>query len=266
MITVTPIGSALGATVEGVEFDGPIVCEAAAIRAAWVDHGVIFFPQLHPTPDQQMALARALGEPEAHGDDGDDSREYERVGGHREIIEIANRPVNRADFWHTDATFREEPPAGSILAMRDIPPTGGDTMWLSTAAAYDALPSALQQMCDGLVAQHGHPPLTGTTDHPVVTVHPDSGRRVLYVNRAWTARIKGMNRTYSSKLLAMLCDFAEQPEWTIRWRWSPGDVAAWDNRSTQHYAVYDYGDYPRMGHRIIVKGAAPIGLNPGSSR
>ena len=115
MLTITPIGPAVGATIEGVEFDGDTVGDAAEIRAAWIEHGVVFFPQLHPTPDQQMALARALGVPESHGDFGDDTREYERVSGHRELIEVANRPVNRADFWHTDATFREEPPAGSIL-------------------------------------------------------------------------------------------------------------------------------------------------------
>jgi taurine dioxygenase len=260
MLTITPVGSALGATVEGVEFDGDSVVEAEAIRRAWVEYGVVFFPELHPTPDQHMALARALGTPESHGDFGDDTRDYERVGGHREIIEIANRPVNRADFWHTDATFREEPPAGSILCLRDVPPTGGDTMWLSTAAAYDALPDPLKDMVGQLTAEHGRPPMTGTADHPVVAVHPDSGRRVLYVNRAWTNRIKGMKYTYSTRLLEMLCDFAEQPEWTIRWTWTPGDVAAWDNRSTQHYAVYDYGDYPRMGHRVIVTGQRPVGI------
>ncbi|MEM7141322.1 MAG: TauD/TfdA family dioxygenase [Actinomycetota bacterium] len=262
MLTVTKIGSALGATIEGVTFDADVVNDAAAIRAAWIEHGVVFFPQLHPTPDQQMALARALGEPEAHGEFGDDTRndDYVRVGGHRELIEIANRPVNRADFWHTDATFREAPPAGSILAMVDVPPAGGDTMWLSTAAAYDALPDAIRAMVDQLTAQHGRPPLTGTADHPVVAVHPVSGRRCLYVNRAWTNRITGMAYTYSTKLLDMLYDVVEQPEWTIRWTWSPGDVAAWDNRSTQHYAVYDYGDYPRMGHRVIVSGEAPVGI------
>ena len=262
MLTITPLSPAIGATIEGVTFDGATVNDAEAIRAAWIEHGVVFLPQLHPTPDQQMALARALGEPEAHGEDGDDTRNdlYVRVGGHRELIEIANRPVNRADYWHTDATFREMPPAGSILAMVDVPPSGGDTMWLSTTAAHDALPEALRAEVAPLTAVHGHPPLTGVTEHPVIAVHPESGRKALYVNRAWTSSVAGMDESDSRRLLDTLCDHAEQPDWTIRWTWTNGDVAMWDNRSTQHFAHYDYGDYPRMGHRVIVKGERPVGV------
>lgn len=260
MLTITRIGSTLGATVEGIEFSGDQVANAADIKAAWAQHGVIFFPGLDPTPDQQMALARALGSPEAHGDTDDDTREYERVGGHRELIVLDADPKNRADFWHTDATFRTAPPAGSVLCLRDVPPVGGDTMWLSTAAAYDSLPEPIKELAEKLTGVHGRPPMTGTTEHPVVTVHPVTGRKVLYANPAWTSRIEGMSPTASKALIELFRDFTEQPGNTIRWSWSPGDVAAWDNRSTQHYAVRDYGDYPRTGHRVIVAGEPPVGV------
>jgi len=261
MLTIKRIGSALGATIEGVTFDADGVRDAADIKAAWVEHGVVFFPGLNPTPDQQMALAHALGVPEAHGDGGADTREYERVGGHRELIVLDSQPKNRADLWHTDATFRETPPAGSILCLRDVPPVGGDTLWLSTAAAYDNLPDPIRQLAEQLNAVHGRPPMTGTFEHPVVTVHPVTGRRALYVNHAWTNSIAGMAPATSKALIELFRSFLETPELTIRWSWSAGDVAAWDNRTTQHYAVRDYGDYPRTGHRVIVAGERPGGVS-----
>ena len=143
-ITVTRIGRALGATVEGVRFDGDDVVDADQVRTAWLEHQVVLFPRLDPTPEEHLALARALGTPEVHGDSDDDSRTYDHAGGHAEISVFQGD--GRADFWHTDATFRPEPPAGSLLCLRTVPPVGGDTLWSSTTAAFDGLSAELKDL------------------------------------------------------------------------------------------------------------------------
>jgi len=255
-ITVTRIGRALGATVEGVRFDGDDVVDADQVRTAWLEHQVVLFPGLDPTPEEHLALARTLGTPEVHGDSDDDSRTYDHAGGHPEISVFQGD--GRADFWHTDATFRPEPPAGSLLCLRTVSPVGGDTLWSSTAAAFDGLSDELKDLARSLRAVHGQPPTTGRAIHPVVTRHPETGREVLYVNRGWTRDLEGYDVRNGRRVLSMFFDLMEQPEYEVRWRWSPGDVAAWDNRSTMHRRVLDYGDDKRVGHRVIIRGEAPV--------
>tara|TARA_B100000686_G_C16774420_1_gene967423 strand:+ start:1384 stop:2268 length:885 start_codon:yes stop_codon:yes gene_type:complete len=251
------IGKALGATIEGVEFDESGVVEPDQVKNAWLEHQVVVFPELNPTPDQHLALAQALGTPEVHGNSKDDSRTYFTVEGYPEITVLQGD--DRADFWHTDATFRPEPPAGSLLCLREVPPVGGDTLWLSTDAAFQGLPEGLKDYARSLNAIHGQPPATDRFTHPVVARHPLTGHEILYINRGWTRDLEGHDVRIGRRILSMFFDLMEQPEYQMRWQWSPGDVVAWDNRSTMHRRVRDYDpdDEVRVGHRVIVKGEKP---------
>ena len=184
------------------------------------------------------------------------------------------------DNWHTDVTFSKTPPLAGILAAKRVPPIGGDTLWSDSAAAYEALSEPLRRFLDGLTARHSvaksfpperwqsdpafkeryeravakHPPV----DHPVVRTHPVSGRKGLFVNEGFTTHINGVKPRESEALLKFLFAHAGQPEFTIRWRWAVDDVAFWDNRNTQHYAVADYLPERRTMHRATVNGDEPF--------
>jgi taurine dioxygenase len=174
-----------------------------------------------------------------------------------------------AERWHADASWLEAPPMATALRMAQIPPVGGDTCWASVTEAYDALIPPMQGMLDQLTAEHWMIPsleamrLTARSDdiqfvHPVVAVHPETGRKALYVSEGWTRRIVELPPAQSTHLLALLYDHVKSPMFTMRWRWSPGDVALWDNRSVQHYAVPDY-DKGRIIQRLVLKGERPRG-------
>jgi taurine dioxygenase len=199
---------------------------------------------------------------------------------------IDNHVDNPTDnnFWHTDVTFIDTPPMGSILAARQLPPTGGDTMWASMTAAFDALSTPMQRFLEGLEAVHDfsyaftaqglagsqagreryekavaeNPPVT----HPVVRTHPETGERGLFVNSVFTRRIKGLRREESQALMAFLNAHVQKPEFVVRWRWRPGDVAFWDNRNTQHRAVDDFLPHRRVMTRATVLGDRPRFLSP----
>jgi taurine dioxygenase len=256
-LTVTPLPQALGARVEGLDLTRALdAATAERLRAAWLENLVLFFPGLGLTEQQHVALGSVFGALAATTQGSDDKRSHEALGPNGEILVLdGSRPADRANAWHTDVTFTPSPPIGSLLSMRVCPGKGGDTLWSNQYAAYEALSPAVREFVDGLEAVHGRPGLTGSSTHPVVTTHPESGRRALFVNRGWTTRIVGLSQIESNGVLGMLFDHAERPEFCTRWTWTAGDAALWDNRCTMHYAVDDYGDAARVLHRVTIYGS-----------
>lgn len=253
-LAVTPLPQALGATVGGLDLSAGVTDELVEqLTRAWHENLVLFFPQLHLSEDEHLALGSAFGRLAATSDAGDDHRTQSTLGPHGEILVLdASTPQGRANAWHTDVTFTSPPPKGALLSMRVAPGKGGDTLWSNQYAAYEALSPRIRELVDDLEAIHGRPGLTETTTHPMVVTHPGTGRRALFVNRGWTTRVVGLSDLESRHLLALLCDHAEKPEFSVRWTWQPGDAALWDNRCTMHYAVNDYGDAARVLHRVTI--------------
>jgi taurine dioxygenase len=259
-LDVRPISGALGAEVHGVHLADVDDATWAHLLDAWHEHLVLFFPEQHLTPEQHLALGRRFGEPEIHPYipklDAD----------HPEIVVIATggEVGGRADTWHTDVTFSPTPPMASVLQMALCPPRGGDTMWSNQYLAYESLSAPLRDLLEGLTAVHsarpfGHPEINAT--HPVVRVHPVTGRKALFVNRTFTSHFVELRPSESDALLAYLCSWSEQPQFQCRYRWSEGAVGIWDNRCTQHYAIADYTE-PRAIHRVTVLGDEPLGGAP----
>lgn len=253
-MTVTALPQALGATVEGLDLAAGLDdVTVASLRRAWLDRQVLFFPGLHLTDEQHVELGAAFGALAATTGGGGDHRRHRTFGPHGEILVLdGSEPGGRANAWHTDVTFAAKPPVGSLLAMQVCPERGGDTLWSNQYAAYEALAPATRRFIDDLEAVHGRPGLTDSATHPVVLTHPETGRRALYVNRGWTTRIVGLGPIESNGVLAMLFDHAERPEFAVRWTWTAGDAAMWDNRSTMHYAIDDYGEATRILHRVTM--------------
>ena len=275
-LTIEPLSPAIGAILRGVNLAERASDELIGdIRQALLDHQVVFFEGQDASPTQQRDFAARFGELHVHP-------LYDRDDGHPEIMVIDNHVDNPTDnnFWHTDVTFIETPPMGSILAARQLPPTGGDTMWASTTAAYRALSAPMQRFLEGLEAIHdfayaftpeglagsqagrekydkavaANPPVT----HPVIRTHPETGEPCIFVNSVFTRRIKGLRREESKALMAFLNAHVQQPEFVVRWRWRPGDVAFWDNRNTQHRAVDDFLPHRRIMTRATVLGDKPV--------
>ncbi|MCB0996028.1 MAG: TauD/TfdA family dioxygenase [Acidimicrobiales bacterium] len=252
-LQVTPLRAALGATVERLDADALDATTQAELRQALLAHKVLFFPGQHLTTDQQVALGSVFGRLEATTESGADHRQQLTVEGHDEVLVLDSieRP-SRADAWHADVTFAEAPPMGALLSMQVCAPSGGDTIWANAERAYAELSPAIKRALEGLTATHGRPGLTAQASHPVVQLHPETGKPVLFVNRGWTSRIDGMSHHESTHLLALLFDHMERPEYTVRWSWSEGDAALWDNRCTLHYAIWDYGTEHRRIHRVAI--------------
>ena len=281
--TATPLGGTFAAELTGIDL-GASVSEAtaAALHAALAQHKVLVARDQHLTPDQLVALGRALGEltpahPVLPPLDGE----------HPEVLEIdatrsrqdpRYRDEWENDTWHTDVSFMPDPPLGSILSGVVIPPAGGDTAFADLQDAYDALSAPIRRLVDGLVAEHdgraefagflADAPDGGTwngqrfsvlrpTRHPVVRAHPVTCRPGLFVNPTFTTRIIGLSAREGRALLAMLHEHATQPERTFRHRWRQGDVVLWDNRATLHVGVRDFGDAHRVLHRVTLRGAVP---------
>jgi len=275
MIAVEPVSGTVGAVVRGLDLSQPLdEAMVAEVRKAFLAHHVLFFHDQDLSPEAQLRVGRSFGALDTHPF-------VEGMDGYPEIIEIITEPDDRLNFgggWHSDVTFLEEPDMGSILYAVDVPPFGGDTLFANQHAAYDALSDTMQDLLDGLVAKHsagpqyaegGYSTLSRSmktksvahTDrvvlHPLVRTHPDTGRKALYVNRAFTVGIKGMRADESAALLGFLFDHAAREAFTCRFRWSAGSVAMWDNRSVQHYALFDYPGHRRHMRRITVKGDRP---------
>ena len=263
-IEVAPYSPHIGAEIGNIDLTRPLADEQLAeLRRAFTQHLVLFFR------DQEIGF-----------DDHARFAEYFGTIGHHVGVKTHSQPstddrVRRfhfderssrvsGDVWHTDQSCAPVPPLASILYNHTLPPDGGgDTLFASTYAAYDALSDRMKTYLDGLTALHDGVPVFGEgtprATHPVVARHPDSGRRLLYVNRAFTVRINELPPAESAHLLAFLIEHCTQPEWTCRFRWRPHSIAMWDNRCAQHRAISDYLPNVRSGYRVQIDGtAAPV--------
>jgi taurine dioxygenase len=275
-IAVHPIAGALGAEISGADLTKLDESGVAAIRQAWLDHLVVFFRDQPLSPAQFLAFARAFGEP----------IEYPFVKGlddHPEIIPVLKLTHETANFggiWHSDTAYLAEPPMASMLIAREVPPVGGDTEFANMYRAYETLSDGLKRVLEGLVAVNSSSSadVSRTREdrlkdsaredakkeyvaaHPVVRVHPETGRRALYVNSAHTVGFDGMTKEESAPLLRYLFNHQVRPEFTCRFRWRPGSIALWDNRCTQHNAINDYPGHRRLMHRITLAGERPKGI------
>jgi alpha-ketoglutarate-dependent taurine dioxygenase len=277
-VEIHPVAGRIGAEIRGVQLSGELPSATLAeLREALVRYKVIFLRAQHELDDaEQEAFAERLGSAVAHPT-------VPVLEGTQYVLELDSEHGGRANSWHTDVTFVDAYPQASILRALVVPSSGGDTVWANTAAAYQELPPALRELADRLRALHsneydyaGRKPnapaeaerhyrevFTSTvyeTEHPLVHVHPESGERNLLLGH-FVKRIVGLSRTDSDHLFQVLQGHVTRLENTVRWRWQAGDVAIWDNRATQHYAIDDYGDVRRVMHRVTVAGSAPVGVD-----
>lgn len=273
-ISATPLTPVIGALVSGIDLARPLgPGDAATLTDLLHRHLVLFFEKQALSPALQRDLAANFGQLHIHPI-------YPHVAEVPEIIVLDTHADNLPDNdnWHTDVTFIETPPLGAILSAQRLPPTGGDTLWASGIAAYDALSAPWRDFLAGLDAEHDfvksfpleryagtdergrwfeaqarHPPVR----HPVIRTHPVTGRKALFVNEGFTTKILGLTARESEATLRFLFEHVARPEFTLRWRWREGDVAFWDNRVTQHYATADYLPARRVMHRATILGDRP---------
>ena len=261
--------SAVGAEVLGVDLASTLTDDTiGVIRETLADRGVVFFREQVLTPPQHIALAQRFGTINVN-------RFFAHHPDHPEIAMVTKEPEQKRNIgggWHTDHSYDIEPAMGSMLYAREVPPSGGDTLFASMYAAYDALSDGLKRTLEGLRAVHSSRHVFGqergdlkgrignthlaTQDatHPVAITHPESGRKALYVNPGFTLRFDGWTDEESRALLSYLYQHAQRPEFTTRFVWRKGSMAFWDNRSTWHLAVNDYHGHRREMHRITVEG------------
>ncbi|MGW5441955.1 TauD/TfdA dioxygenase family protein [Streptomyces asiaticus] len=267
---IVPLGRVIGAEIRGLDLSRPL--EPALreeLNRALLEWKVLFFRAQHLTSEQQRGFARNWGELETNpllaAGSSEDVVRFDKASGATPTFE---------NIWHTDVTFRTRPALGAVLQLREVPPVGGDTMWADMAAAYDNLPAEVKERVDGATAVHDVIPgfvrfygperlapfqeMFPPVEHPVVRTHPETGRRMLFVNTSFTTRITGMEREESDRLLSFLCRQAHVPEYQVRFHWQPGDIAFWDNRATQHYAVNDYAPHRRVAERVAIEGDRPF--------
>jgi taurine dioxygenase len=273
-IEVKRIAGALGAEVHGLDLAQPLAAEEIAeVRRAWLEHQVIFFRDQDLTPRQFLAFAERFGTP----------IEYplvKGIDGFPTIIEVKKLEHERNAFgaiWHSDTTYLEEPPMGSMLLAREIPPYGGDTLFANMVLARESLTEGMRRLLAGLIAVNSSTKADVSrtredrvrtdgredarreyvAEHPVVRTHPETGRKALYVNPAHTVRFAGMSEEESAPLLEYLFRHQTRAEFTCRFVWQPGSLAFWDNRSCQHNPVNDYHGFRRLMHRITLAGDRP---------
>jgi len=254
MLDLSPLSPEIGAEVRGLRLSRPLSQETIEeVRAALVKFGLLIFPQQTLTEEEHIDFARGFGTPEVHPT-------REAAEGRPEIFVIDSADgAPAAEWWHTDMTALPAPPMGSILHMQIIPDQGGDTEWASQTAAYAALPPEMQARLEGMQAEHQAWWDAETRNlHPVVRVHPESGLKSLFVNGIFTQRIVGIPEDESRTLLDFLYAHAVEERFVVRHRWSKGDVAFWDNRSTQHRVYNDFGEARRRIHRVTLLGQAPV--------
>jgi len=263
-----PLTATIGAEIRGVALGQADDATIQAIRQALIDWKVVFFRDQQLTEQEHIAFTRRFGELEIHPLTPRDQE-------NREILRITHDENSRGqeNNWHSDVTWRPEPSLGSILRCVECPPKGGDTIFSDMVAAYDGLDEATREKVTGAIARHSflrafanripkskhaefrerHP----IEEHPVVRTHPETGRRALYVNIAFTEEIVGLSREDSRKTLTHLYRQAAIPEYQCRFRWQPNSIAFWDNRASQHYAVEDYFPQRRVMDRVTICGDRP---------
>ncbi|MFC9440929.1 TauD/TfdA dioxygenase family protein [Nocardia sp. NPDC057030] len=279
--SVTKLGARIGARVDNVRLGGDVdAATVEVIRRALVEHKVIFFRgQDQLTEDGQYEFAQLLGSP---------TTPHPTVTSHGVKSLAIDSEHGRANSWHTDVTFVDRIPKASILRAVHLPTYGGSTTWASTVAAYESLPASLKLLAENLRAVHTNvydyaarnvEPLRPNTqayraefessyyetEHPVVRVHPETGERALLLGH-FVKHFVGLSSTESQTLYRLFQDRVTRLENTARWNWAPGDVAIWDNRATQHYAIDDYDDQPRKLTRITLAGDIPVGVDGTASR
>lgn len=243
----------LGTEVQGIDLRNPLdPGTLAALRALLTERLVLFFPQQHLSMPELKAFGQQWGVLEV-----DDSAAHVRSAEDPEVVELKASVGYVADKWHTDLTPMPNPPFGSILSMKTLPAVGGDTMWSSQYMAYETLSAPIRDLIDNLTAIHAHPRMVERSEHPVVLVHPDSGRKCLFVNPQYSVRIPQLAQVESDALLRVLFEHSVQPPFTVRRRWTAGDIAIWDNRATQHYVVSDFTG-ERVIQRVTVKADAIV--------
>jgi taurine dioxygenase len=271
-IEIHPITGAVGAEIRNIDLGVLQGDDVDTVRRTLFDRGVVFFRDQRLTPEQHLAAAERFGPI-------DINRFFKHADGYPAIAEVRKEPEQKTNIgggWHTDHSYDEAPALGSMLYAREVPPSGGDTLFASMYAAYDALSDGLKQTLEGLRALHssrhvfgaarhrpgsdlegrvGNPELaTQDAVHPVVIRHPGSGRKALYVNPGFTLRFEGWTDEESRPLLEFLYRHAQRPEFCCRFQWAEGSVALWDNRATWHYAVNDYHGERRLMHRVTIAG------------
>jgi alpha-ketoglutarate-dependent sulfate ester dioxygenase len=285
-VGVKPLAGLIGAEISGVDAGEHLGGDTiAAVRQALLDHKVVFLRDQHLDYGTQIAFARRFGP---------------ITLGHPTLASPPDKPLLeeidslrgvRANHWHTDVTFVDRPPAFTFLRAVIIPPVGGDTLWANTVAAYERLPAELRELAERLRIVHTNaydyaaagaradrgeddPAVAARqqefvstvyeTEHPAVRVHPETAERSL-VAGGFARSVQGFGPQASRDLIRILQEQITTPEHTVRWRWRAGDVAIWDNRATQHYAIYDYGPAHRRGERVTVAGPVPVGVDGRSS-
>lgn len=274
-ITVEPVAGAIGAELGGVDLSQDLSdSTVGAIREALLEHLVIFFRDQELTPERLMAFSLRFGEPVAYPF-------VKGLEGFPEITPILKREEDRSNFgglWHSDTVYQAVPPMGTILYALEVPPYGGDTEFANQYLAYETLSAPLRAFLDGLTAvhisgkgavqktrtdmmKHSSAGLKGDeliSRHPVVRTHPETGRKVLYVNVAHTSHFEGMTEDESTPILEYLFRHQVKSELTCRFRWTKGAVAFWDNRCTQHNPINDYHGFRRLMHRVTLAGDKPV--------
>ena len=271
---VKRLAGALGAEIHGIDLAAGLTESLAAqVRQVFLEHQVIFFRDQALSPEQFLRFAQAVGQP----------IEYPFVkglAGYPMIIEVKKLEHERSNFggiWHSDTSYLAEPPMGSMLLAREVPPYGGDTLFASQYLAYENLSEGMRKLLDPLVAVNSSAKADVSrtredriasdgraeakkdyeAEHPVVRTHPETGRKALYVNVAHTVRFRGMSEEESAPLLQYLHQHQVKPEFTCRFSWQPGSLAFWDNRCVQHNPVNDYHGFRRLMHRITLAGDTP---------
>ncbi len=258
-LEITPVSGSLGAEVRGIPLQDATPADADTIKALLLEHLVLFFPDQALTPDQHIAFGKLFGELESHpnllfGGERPEFFELHAAGGEGAI----------ADEWHSDLSCEVSPSVMAILHMVKCPDVGGDTMWANQYKAYEQLSPAMKEFCEGLTALHDADP-HGRADrmaiHPVVRVHPETGRKSLFVNEHFTRRIVELSHEESKAVLGYLTRWAASPPFTVRYSWRAGTIAIWDNRCTQHYVLNDF-EGERVIQRVTVMGDHPEGAKP----
>jgi taurine dioxygenase len=274
-IEVRQVGGCLGAEIGGVDLAANLDnATVAAIRQALLDHIVIFFRDQDITPAQHLAFARRFGETA-------DYPMLKGLDGYPEMVEVVKLEHEHANFggaWHSDTTYLDTPPMGSVLVAREVPAAGGDTEFANMYAAYDSLSDGMKALIADLKAINSSAnPIAAATrqhrigegakrdpaaemraTHPVVRTHPETGRKALYVNPAHTIGFEGMTAEESAPILGVLYEHQQRPEFAYRFHWRPGSIAFWDNRAAQHNAINDYHGHKRLMHRVTLAGERPV--------